>query len=276
MSPTTSVRAGEVRGDPFFSGNVCITIYFLFIGASFNNLLKVSIPPRPETAGHYCSKSFQKKNPKAMMHPRKRFRSPIFNSIRARAHPGKAMSSVMTVANLLTILRLILIPVFVTAVYYQHFVGALAVFLAAAITDGLDGLVARSFNQKTQLGAILDPMADKMLLVTAFVILTLPGFPVIAPIPFWLTATTISRDVFIVLGAAVINMTTGFSGFRPSIPGKLNTFVQIATIVLFLTANAFDHFTRYLPVAFYATLGMAVFSGLHYILHANKLMSENP
>jgi cardiolipin synthase len=184
------------------------------------------------------------------------------------------MSSVLTVANLLTFLRLILIPIFVTAVYYQHFIWALGLFLFAAITDGLDGLVARSFNQKTQLGAILDPMADKILLVTAFVILTLPRFTVTPPIPFWLTAAAISRDVFIVLGAAVINMTTGFSNFRPSIPGKLNTFIQMVTIVLFLVANAFDHFARYLSPAFYAALGMAVFSGLHYIWHVNKLMGE--
>jgi cardiolipin synthase (CMP-forming) len=184
------------------------------------------------------------------------------------------MTSVLTVANFLTLLRLILIPVFVTAVYYQHFIWALGIFFFAAVTDGLDGLVARSFNQKTQLGAILDPMADKILLVTAFVILSLPGFTVTPPIPFWLTAAAISRDVFIVLGAIVINMTTGFSKFRPSILGKLNTFVQIVTIVLFLVANAFDHFVRYLSLAFYIALGMAVFSGLHYIWHVNKMMGE--
>ena len=185
------------------------------------------------------------------------------------------MSSVLTVANLLTVLRLILIPVFVTALYYERFVWALAVFFIAAVIDGLDGLVARSFNQKTQLGAILDPMADKLLLVTAFVILSLPRFTLTDPIPFWLTATAISRDVFIVLAALVINMTTGFSRFRPSIPGKLNTFVQIVMIVFFLVANAFHLLTQYLPIAYYVTLGMAVFSGLHYILHVNKLMNED-
>ncbi|MEP7337143.1 MAG: CDP-alcohol phosphatidyltransferase family protein [Acidobacteriota bacterium] len=183
------------------------------------------------------------------------------------------MSSVLTVANLLTILRLIMIPVFVTAAYYQSFDYALGVFFAAAITDGLDGLAARAFNQKTQLGAILDPMADKLLLVTAFIILSMPRFTVTPPIPFWLTATAISRDVFIVLGALVINMTTGFSGFRPSLPGKLNTFVQITMIVFFLAANAFNLFTRFLPLAFYLTLAITIFSGLHYIWHANRLMS---
>lgn len=184
------------------------------------------------------------------------------------------MPSALTIANLLTILRLILIPVFVTAIYYQRFIWALGVFFLAAITDGLDGLVARTFNQKTQLGAILDPMADKSLLVTAFIILSLPRFTLTAPIPFWLTAITISRDVIIVLGAAVINMATGFSQFRPSIPGKLNTLVQIVMIVYFLVANAFGMLARYLPIAYYATLAMAVFSGLHYIVHINNLMKN--
>jgi cardiolipin synthase len=185
------------------------------------------------------------------------------------------MSSVLTVANLLTVFRLILIPVFVTALYYQRFTWALGVFFAAAVTDGLDGLAARSFNQKTQLGAILDPMADKLLLVTAFVVLSSPRFTLTAPIPFWLTAVAISRDVIIVLAAAVINMTTGFSKFRPSILGKLNTFIQIVMIVFFLVANAFQRLANYLPVAYYATLGMAILSGLHYIAHINKLMNED-
>ena len=135
------------------------------------------------------------------------------------------MTSVFTVANLLTILRLVLIPVFVTAIFYNRFLVALAVFFTAALTDGLDGLVARAFNQKTPLGEILDPMADKLLLVTAFIVLTLPGYTILPPLPFWLTATVISRDLFIVLGALVINMTTGLNRFPPSIPGKLNTLV---------------------------------------------------
>jgi cardiolipin synthase len=185
------------------------------------------------------------------------------------------MSSVLTVANFLTILRLILIPVFVTTLYYQRFVLALGIFLGAAITDGLDGLVARILNQKTQLGAILDPMADKLLLVTAFIILSLPQFPITPPIPFWLTATVISRDVFIVLGALVINISTGFSKFHPSVPGKINTFVQIIMIVIFLVVNAFDLHPQFLSITYYATLIMAVFSGLHYILHVNRLINEH-
>jgi cardiolipin synthase len=118
-------------------------------------------------------------------------------------------------------------------------------------------------------------MADKLLLVTAFIILSLPQFPITPPIPFWLTATVISRDVFIVLGALVINISTGFSKFHPSLPGKINTFVQIIMIVIFLVVNAFDLHPQFLSITYYATLIMAVFSGLHYILHVNRLINEH-
>ena len=183
------------------------------------------------------------------------------------------MSSVFTLANLLTILRLLLVPVFVMAIYYQHFAWALGIFVTAALTDGLDGLVARSFNQKTELGAILDPMADKLLLVTAFIILSLHGFTFTSPIPFWVTVAAISRDVFIVLGALVINVATGFSNFRPSWPGKLNTFVEFFMIVLFLGTNAFHWPEKLLFPVFIVTFAMCVFSGIHYVFHVNRLMN---
>ena len=191
------------------------------------------------------------------------------------------MTSVFTVANLLTILRLVLIPVFVTAIFYNRFLVALAVFFTAALTDGLDGLVARAFNQKTPLGEVLDPMADKLLLVTAFIVLTLPGYTILPPLPFWLTATVISRDLFIVLGALVINVTTGLNRFPPSIPGKLNTLVQVVTIVTFLTANVLHHqiesqiLQNILRPIYYLTLAMTVISGLHYIHHVNRGLNRD-
>lgn len=186
-----------------------------------------------------------------------------------------SMSSVLTLANLLTILRLILTPVFVTALYYKNFGYALSIFFISALTDGLDGLAARTLNQKTQLGAILDPMADKLLLVTAFIVCSMQRFTVLTPIPFWLTAAAISRDIFIVLGALVINMVTGFSGFRPSMPGKINTVVQLAAITIFLSANAIGCCANYLIWIYYLTFVTTVFSGLHYIFHANRLISKD-
>ena len=92
------------------------------------------------------------------------------------------MSSALTLANLLTIIRLLIVPFFVTAIYYQEFTWALALFFIAAVTDGLDGFIARAFNQKTQLGTILDPMADKLLLVTSFIVLSSHGLTKTAPI----------------------------------------------------------------------------------------------
>ena len=191
------------------------------------------------------------------------------------------MTSVFTAANLLTTLRLILIPIFVSAVCYQRFLPALAIFFAAALTDGLDGLVARTFNQRTPLGEILDPLADKLLLITAFITLSLPGHSLLSPLPFWLTASVISRDIFIVIGAVVIRLTTGWSRFPPSIPGKLNTLVQVLTIVIFLTANVLHlqypdlDFERWLPIIYYPTLAMAIISGLHYIHHVKRQMQRS-
>src|SRR5215210_4795607 len=102
-------------------------------------------------------------------------------------------SRIATLPNLLTMLRMVLIPVFVSLLFYQRFGWALGVFLTAGVTDGLDGLLARRFDQKSQLGTILDPIADKLLLVTSFVVLSLPGIipqpmPRHLPVPFWVTA----------------------------------------------------------------------------------------
>src|SRR5918992_4556797 len=156
-------------------------------------------------------------------------------------------SKVVTVPNILTVIRMALIPVFVGALYYQRFGWALAVFVVAGVTDGLDGLSARRFNQYSPLGQILDPIADKLLLVTSFITLSMPSImepsalvqphPRHLPVPFWVTAAVISRDIFIIVGAAAINVVTGFRGFKPSWLGKANTVVQIAAVVLILVAT---------------------------------------
>src|SRR4029078_286802 len=114
-------------------------------------------------------------------------------------------SRIVTVPNLLTVFRMVLIPVFVSLLFSQRVVLALAVFVSAGVTDGLDGLLARRFNQKSQLGTILDPIADKPVLVTAVVFLSLRSvfpqpLPSHLPIPFWVTVSVISRDVFILVG----------------------------------------------------------------------------
>jgi cardiolipin synthase (CMP-forming) len=190
-------------------------------------------------------------------------------------------SRILTVPNLLTVFRMVLIPVFVTLLFYQRFVLALVVFMVAGVTDGLDGLLARRFQQQTQLGTILDPIADKLMMVSAFVVLSMRSvfpspLPSHLPIPFWVTITVISRDVFIIVGAAAINIMTGFRGFRPSLPGKLNTTVQIVGIAAIMFAASVPYYTGYYLPSVYATVfALAVFSGLHYVFFISKLMNED-
>jgi len=190
-------------------------------------------------------------------------------------------SRIFTIPNLLTIFRMVLIPLFVTLLFYQRFLWALGAFVIAGITDGLDGLLARRFAQQSQLGTILDPIADKLMLVTAFIVLSMRSvfpqpLPSHLPVPFWVTVAVISRDVFIVVGAAAINIMTGFRGFRPSWLGKLNTTVQIAAIAVIMFAASVPKYTGYyLPTVYAAVFGMAVLSGLHYIFFASKLLNED-
>src|SRR5882724_4388710 len=179
-------------------------------------------------------------------------------------------SRIVTLPNVLTIFRMVLIPIFASLLFYQRFVWALAVFIIAGITDGLDGLLARRFNHKSQLGTILDPIADKLLLVTAYIVLSLPQIspnpiPRHFPVPFWVTAAVISRDVFIVIGAAAINMVTGFKKFRPSLLGKINTTVQIISVALILIAASFPPLRGYLPTVYTTVFAFAVISGVHYV-----------
>src|ERR1043165_1351737 len=195
------------------------------------------------------------------------------------------VSRVITIPNVLTVIRMALIPVFVGALYYQRFGWALSVFVVAGVADGLDGLFARKFNQYSPLGQILDPIADKLLLVTSFITLSMPSImaaealvqpaPRHLPVPFWVTAAVISRDVFIVVGAATINIVTGFRGFRPSWLGKANTTVQIAAVVLILIAASFPPLRGYLPTVYTTVFSFAVVSGIHYVFWASKLLNED-
>ena len=194
-------------------------------------------------------------------------------------------SRIVTVPNALTMIRMVLVPVFVSALYYQKFDWALAIFVAAGVTDGLDGLLARRFNQGSQLGQILDPIADKLLLVTSFVVLSLPSIMRTSalpaphshlPVPFWVTAAVISRDIFIVVGAAAINVVTGFRGFRPSWLGKANTVVQITAIAVILTAARFPVLRGYLlPTVYTTVFAFALISGAHYVFWASRLLNED-
>jgi cardiolipin synthase (CMP-forming) len=190
-------------------------------------------------------------------------------------------SRIITLPNLLTIFRMALIPVFVSLLFYQKFLLALGVFLVAGITDGLDGLLARRFHQQSPLGRILDPIADKMMLVTSFVVLSMRGvfptpLPNHLPIPFWVTITVISRDVFILVGAAAINMVSGFRAFRPSFLGKLSTVVQIVAVATVILAAEIRVGTGYyLPTVYTTVFALTLLSGIHYVFFVSSLMNDD-
>lgn len=178
----------------------------------------------------------------------------------------------LTPANQLTLLRMLLIPAFVILVIYSELGWALAVFAAAGITDGLDGLIARRSGQKTSLGAWLDPMADKLLLVTTFVILTWPGLGLANRLPVWLTVLIISRDVVIVLTVLVVNLAIGHRTFRPSIFGKIATAIYILTAVAAMLFNYLRYHSTIVDVFVWASLAITLVSSLHYIRHAARII----
>src|SRR6266446_4191501 len=207
--------------------------------------------------------------------------SPSLSSIHDLRFTNQMSSRILTVPNMLTVFRMMLIPVFVTVLFYQRFIVALAVFVCAGLTDGLDGLLARRFDQRSQLGTVLDPIADKLMMVTAFIVLSMRSIfpapvPSHLPVPFWVTVAVISRDVFIIVGAAAINIMTGFRGFRPSWLGKVNTTVQIVAIAAIMFAASVPYDTGYyLPTVYATVFTFAILSGLHYIFFASKLLNED-
>jgi len=185
---------------------------------------------------------------------------------------------ILTVPNLLTFVRMGLIPVFATLLVYGREGAALAVFAVAGISDGIDGFIARRMRQQSELGTIMDPIADKLLMITAFVMMTIPGVLEPGrhlPVPFWVTAAVIGRDILIITVAGAIYVMTGFKGFRPSWLGKASTFVQIIAVIMILVAAVFPILQGfYLPTVYTIVTLFAVVSGIHYIFFVARLMRE--
>ena len=184
----------------------------------------------------------------------------------------------MTTANKITILRILLIPFFVVEVLYYvktgnelHRLLAILSFAVAAIFDGVDGYIARRYNQRSELGAILDPLADKLLLVSGIVLLSF-NWPYFDSIPLWLTGTIIGRDILILIGLVVIQITIGKVKVKPRIFGKIATVLQMAVVLwVLLKWN-----TRWLAVW---TLAAALFtggSGLLYVWDGVRQLSAHP
>jgi cardiolipin synthase len=157
------------------------------------------------------------------------------------------------------------VPVFVILLVYSELGWALAVFLAAAATDGLDGLNARRLGKKTSVGAILDPIADKLLMSCSIVLLALPQMNFLNPIPIWLMLLVIFRDVFILLGSLAFILAYGFRVFPPSWSGKLSTMFQLLTLAAVLLFNWLGIAAPGLYFLFILTGLLTALSGIQYL-----------
>jgi cardiolipin synthase len=194
----------------------------------------------------------------------------------------KRVLGIVTLANQLTFLRLVAVPFFVLAILSARFDVALGLFVAAAVTDLLDGLTARLLKQRTPLGAYLDPAADKLLMTAAFILMTdypsmFKDIPMVARMPIWLSVLAISRDIFIVLVALLMYLAYGRTRFDPSIWGKLTTIAEALLIGIYLLANAIGRTSAVLDVARWVTLALILYSGFHYLVHATLMVkSEGP
>ncbi|MBI3667128.1 MAG: CDP-alcohol phosphatidyltransferase family protein [Acidobacteria bacterium] len=182
------------------------------------------------------------------------------------------MGQFLNLANQLTLFRLFLIPLILIAMLYGRHGLALALFLAAAVTDGIDGLVARRMNLKTQLGAYLDPIADKLLLSSSFFILAL-----IHSIPWWVTILVLSRDVIILATSLVLTLATQIRDFPPSILGKMNTAFQVSAVLGVVLRNAYPYplTVQLAGVAVKLAAASTVLSGVHYAVVTSQKLARH-
>ncbi|MFQ6078308.1 MAG: CDP-alcohol phosphatidyltransferase family protein [Thermodesulfobacteriota bacterium] len=175
----------------------------------------------------------------------------------------------MSLPNALTLIRILLIPLFVIFLISKSFQNALITFVIAGITDGLDGLMARIWNQRTDMGSYLDPIADKLLLASAFVTLS-----ILRIIPSWLTVIVMSRDILIALGFWLLTMTNHKPTVKPRYTSKITTVFQILTVIWALLSVLQWRVAFLFPIFIRLTAFFTILSGAHYIYIGNKLLTE--
>jgi cardiolipin synthase len=180
----------------------------------------------------------------------------------------------MTLANQLTLLRICLVPALVILVVYGYFGWALSVFFIAAVTDGLDGLLARIRHERTELGTILDPLADKLLTTSLLIVLALPSPELTVRIPPWIAILSIGRDAGILLAVLVFHLAGVKRGFPPSVLGKATTLAHLATILWVLGCNFRGQDHALTNVFLGTTIALVLVSGLHYVYLGQKVVAQ--
>lgn len=173
-------------------------------------------------------------------------------------------NNLFTAANILSLLRIFLIPVFITLMLQHKITLAFFVFLLAVTTDLLDGIAARVWQQKTKLGTFLDPAADKLLMASTFIFLSIPAVSTPNTIPVWLVAVVIIRDIYIVSGALTFIRLTKKTEVKPSTIGKISTVVEMSLLTLVLLYNSLGKVPSYLEPIYLLTMVLALLSAAHY------------
>jgi len=177
---------------------------------------------------------------------------------------GPNRERIINIPNLFSISRILLIPVFLFMLLNRNNIGALIVFFIAASTDMLDGMAARLLNQKTKLGALLDPVGDKALILAVYTILSISSIDLLNTIPSWLTIAVISKDLYIVTGVFILFKQIGKKDFPPTSLGKYCTFLQMGVLLFVLLFNALASKPGFLIWLYLLTLILTILSGLHY------------
>jgi cardiolipin synthase len=181
----------------------------------------------------------------------------------------------LTIPNLISLIRMGLTPLFIIAVLEHRPGRALAIFAIAGVTDALDGLIARYFDQRSALGAYLDPIADKLLLTAGFVILTIPKAHTGVVIPIWITVLVLARDITILGIALVLQLTVSIKEFPPLGLSKVNTAMQIVAVILVLISALTDSVDAFAVATLYVVAALTVLSGLLYVRQVNRLLAEH-
>jgi len=170
----------------------------------------------------------------------------------------------MTIPNLITTIRIVLTPIFVIYVIDDELITGLIILIIIGLSDGIDGLIARLFNQKSKLGAYLDPLADKIILISAFIVLSIhEGLP-----PSWLTVMVISRDIMILLGVSILFLIGMKFEMRPAVSSKITTCLQFFTVIVVLARDFIPDLERYFPYLFYLT---ALFTSISFLQYMHQL-----
>ena len=176
----------------------------------------------------------------------------------------------MTIPNLLSLLRMGLVPFFLIAVFEGEPRRALWIFLVAGVTDALDGAIARLWKQQSLLGSYLDPIADKLLLTSAYVGLSIPSLHHGTPIPVWVTVLVIARDVLLVSVALVLYLAQGVKRFPPSVLSKVTTVFQVAAVAVVLLSGLLHDLEPVVLGMVYLVAGLTLASGLDYVWRVHR------